>query len=89
MTFHFSVVSRVTAFCVGWWLIGTGIDAIGSRSGGSSSWSGESSFVALSYRQQGRLGVGLGCLSMAASVLGLKLNEKKDPPSGDSKHPPF
>ena len=77
MTIHLSVASRVIAFCAGWWLIGTGVDAIGSQSGGADSWESETSFVALSYRQQGRLGVGIGLLAMASSIVGLKVNEKQ------------
>ena len=78
MTIHLSIVSRIIAFGAGWWLIGTGIDAISSQSGGADSWEEESSFVALSYRQQGRLGVGIGLLAMASSVAGLKVNNKED-----------
>ena len=76
MTIHFSIVSRLVAFGVGWWMIGTGVDAIGSQSKGASSWRSETSYAALSHRQQGRLSVGLGALAMGSSVVGLKLNEK-------------
>lgn len=75
MTIHFSIVSRLVAFGIGWWMIGTGVDAIGAQSGGADSWETETSFAALAHRQQGRLSVGLGALAMASSVVGLKLNQ--------------
>ena len=76
MTIHFSIVSRLVAFGIGWWMIGTGVDAISSQSKGASSWRMETSYAALAHRQQGRLSVGLGALAMGSSVFGLKLNEK-------------
>jgi len=78
MTFHLSVISRLVAFGIGWWMIGTGVDAIASQSKGASSWRSETSYAALAHRQQGRLSVGLGALAMGSSLVGLKINEKKD-----------
>ena len=74
MTIHLSVISRLVAFGVGWWMIGTGVDAIGSQSKGAASWRSETSYAALHHRQQGRLSVGLGALAMGVSVAGLKIN---------------
>ena len=57
----------------------TSVDAITAQSRGANSYLGETSFMALILRQQGRQTFGLGFLAMAGSMVGVKLNSKSDP----------
>ena len=66
-------VARAFAFFGGLALMFTSVDAITAQSRGANSYLGETSFMALILRQQGRQTFGLGFLAMAGSMVGVKL----------------
>jgi hypothetical protein len=70
--------ARLLSLFAGAFFLVTGLQEWSAQSSGSSSWGDEASFIALQYRSQGKLKVGLGLGCFALASVGITTSKKDE-----------